>query len=222
MNKLRAALFDVDGVLLDSLKPHLKICEDKSKEYGLGLKIPSALEFKAMARRGTQISPMKYFFAAVGFPEEYAEKAELQYQKIFAEIYAPAPFPGVHETLKALREVGLQMGIVTSNVKANIVKALGRSIDFFCPECIYSKDNSAGMSKSQAIASAMTKLQARPAETIYVGDQLADWEAAKAIPVDFLGVAYGWGISEEDKDFPTVKEVSGIYRYISGRANFTS
>ncbi len=222
MSSLRVVLFDVDGVLLDSLTPHLRICEDKNREYGLGLKIPNASQFKEIVRKGTRISPMNYFFLAVGFPEEFAAKAYLEYQRIFMEVYAPAPFPSVHWTLKSLQDAGLQMGIVTSNFRANVVKALGNSIGFFHPECIYSKDNMAGISKGEAIASAMAKLKASPSETIFVGDQPADWEAAKAAGVKFLGVTYGWGISDEDKEFPTVREVSEIYRYISGRAICTT
>ena len=40
MKGYSAVLFDVDGVLLDSLTPHLQICKDKNEEYGLGLTIP--------------------------------------------------------------------------------------------------------------------------------------------------------------------------------------
>jgi phosphoglycolate phosphatase len=219
MSELRVVLFDVDGVLLDSLAPHLKICDDKSREYGLGLKIPSASEFKKIVRRGIKISPMKYFFMAVGFPEEFAEKANQQYQRVFMQDYAPAPFPGVHETLRLLHNAGRQLGIVTSNVRSNVVEALGPSFALFRPDCIYSKDDMAGLSKSQAIAAAVGKSQGSPSETIYVGDQPADWEAAKAAGVKFLGVAYGWGISDEDTDFPVVREVREIYRYVLDHAN---
>ena len=165
MSDLRVVLFDVDGVLLDSLTPHLKICEDKSKEYSLGLTIPSAAEFKEMVRRGIKISPMKYFFMAVGFSEEFAEKANQQYQRDFMRKYAPAPFPGIDDTLGALHSAGLQLGLVTSNVRANVVDALGRSFEFFRPDCIYSKDDMAGLSKSQAITSAMSNCQGSPSET---------------------------------------------------------
>lgn len=219
MSGLRVVLFDVDGVLLDSLTPHLKICEDKSSEYGLRLRIPNASEFKAMVRRGVRISPMKYFFLAVGFPEEFAEKANRQYQEVFMREYAPAPFPDVPWTLKALHDSGLQLGIVTSNVRANVEEALGESMLLFRPDGVFSKDSAAGMSKSEAIASAIARFRVSPSEAIYVGDQPADWEAAKDVGVNFLGVTYGWGISDEDKDFPLAGEIVEVFRYISGHVD---
>jgi phosphoglycolate phosphatase-like HAD superfamily hydrolase len=218
MRNLRVALFDVDGVLLDSLGPHLRICEDKSQEYGLGLRIPGPREFKELARGDRKVSPMKYLFMAIGFPEEFAERANLQYQAVFMTKYSPTPFPCVHSTLRALYEAGLQMGIVTSNIKANIAGALGQSMEFFQPDCIFSKDNTVEMSKQEAICAALARFQADPRETIFVGDQLSDWEAAKAAGVHFLGAAYGWGISDDDKDFPIVHDVSEMCRYILERA----
>jgi phosphoglycolate phosphatase len=215
MSQFSLALFDVDGVLLDSLTPHLKICQDKSREYGLGLQIPSSSQFKQMVRTGTRISPMYNFFLAVGFPEEFAAEAYLQYRETFMQVYKPTPFPGVHQTLKALHGTGIQLGIVTSNFLANVVKALGDSFEYFHPKCIYTKESVTGESKSESIASAMTTLAASRSETIYIGDQPEDWKAAITAGVHFLGVTYGWGISEEDDNFPTVGDVSGIYAYLT-------
>lgn len=215
MGKFRVVLFDVDGVLLDSLASHLKICEDKNREYGLGLKIPDASTFKEIVRSGIRISPMKYFFTAVGFPEEFAEKADLQYQEVFMRKYAPVPFPNVHRTLEQLFESGLVLGIITSNTESNIIAPLSDSTGFFRTDCIFTKDNMRGMTKKDAILFAMDKLEATARETVYIGDQPADWEAAKAADVNFLGVAYGWGISKDDKHFPVVNEVADIYRYVS-------
>jgi phosphoglycolate phosphatase len=208
-------IFDVDGVLLDSLPEHLRICEDKNLEFGLGLKIPTTSEFKEMVRRGTRISPMEYFFMAVGFDRESAEKANRQYQEIFIEKYPPKPFVGTQETLSTLHDAGVMLGIVTSNVKANVVKALGDSMRVFRQDCVYSRDAMAGIQKSGAIALAKATF-CTDAEVLYVGDQRADWEAAETAGVQFLGAAYGWGISEDDKEFPIVRSVSEICGYVLG------
>jgi hypothetical protein len=55
----RAAFFDVDGVLIDSLPEHLKICRDKAIEYGLNLKIPAANEFRQLVAQGTRLRTMR-------------------------------------------------------------------------------------------------------------------------------------------------------------------
>ena len=52
---LEAVFFDIDGVLIDSLPEHLRICRDKAIEFGLKLKIPTVEEFREMVRRGTKV-----------------------------------------------------------------------------------------------------------------------------------------------------------------------
>lgn len=214
MKQLSAVIFDVDGVLLDSLRPHLQICEDKNREYGLGLSIPNPGDFKKMVRQGAKISPMKYFFEAVGFPSNYAEKAFAQYKENFMRDYAPKPFPQVGDMLSELTFAGLRLGIVTSNVRSNVDAALGPSMRFFQPECILTKDNTATESKADTLLLAAKRLRVETIDTIYVGDQPADWRAAQTARTNFLGVSYGWGISEEDDEFPVVRNVMDIAEHI--------
>jgi phosphoglycolate phosphatase-like HAD superfamily hydrolase len=209
-----AVIFDVDGVLLDSLKPHLQICADKNIEYGLGLTIPSPAAFTNMVRSGVKISPMKFFFQAVGFPPHYADRATAQYNEVFMRNYAPKQFPGVADMLSTLASAGLHLGIATSNVRSNVDSALGSSMRFFDPECIFTKDDPVGSSKTTALRTAATRLSIPTRQMVFVGDQPADWEAAREAGVDFLGVTYGWGISEESKDFPLAPSVPAIADHV--------
>jgi phosphoglycolate phosphatase len=223
MKSLEAVIFDVDGVLLDSLAPHLRICEDKSKEYGLGLTIPNPHKFKEMVRQGVKISPMNYFFLGVGFPEDAANRAFIEYKEEFMRDYAPVPFPYVKDTLERLYNSGLVLGIVTSNFRVNVEKALGSCMKFFQSDCIFSADNMVGQSKESALISVTQKMGITCSQSIYVGDQPSDWLAAESAGLNFLGVTYGWGISIESKEFPTVNNVKRIYQYISLlRGDFTS
>jgi phosphoglycolate phosphatase-like HAD superfamily hydrolase len=201
----RLALFDADGVLLDSLTPHLQICEAKNREYDLGLTIPTADEMKEMIRRKVRISPMKYFFTAVGFPDDLAERADRDYQATFARDYASPVYPGVPEALAALRDAGFTLGIVTANTHANVVAALGPTAALFGADLILAKDNHPGP-KSDAIRTAMSLHGATPARTVYIGDQPADWEAARTAGVPFVGAAYGWGFAADGNPFPVVTE----------------
>ncbi len=167
-----------------------------------------------MVRAGVKISPMKFFFQAVGFPSHYADRATAQYNETFMRDYAPKPFPHVGDMLSKLTTSGLRLGIVTSNVRSNIDSALGPSMRFFHPECIFTKDHPATNSKADALRAVAKRLNVASIETIYVGDQPADWMAAKEARVNFLGVTYGWGISEEDTYFPSVNNVMAIAEHI--------
>jgi phosphoglycolate phosphatase len=202
---VRLALFDADGVLLDSLTPHLQICEDKNREFNLGLTIPAPEAMKELVRRHVRISPMKYFFTAVGFPEDLAERADRDYQATFARDYISPVYPGVGDALGALRDAGFALGIVTANVHANVVAALGSLASLFRADLILAKDTRPG-SKADAILAAMALCGATPAQTVYVGDQPADWEAARAAGVPFVAAAYGWGFAAEGNPFPAVAD----------------
>lgn len=213
---IRAVFCDVDGVLLDSLAAHLRMCEDKSLEYGLKLRIPSASEFKEMARRGVRISPMKCFFRAVGFSEGDAERADAQYQAVFATKYTPAVFPGVPDLLEGLRRSGLTLGFVTANVKRNVETALGPLLNFFDPRCRFTDDHPARLSKAAALKVGAREVGTSSQQVLYVGDQGADWAAAREADTRFLGVTYGWGISDEDVGFPKADSPQSILSYVTG------
>jgi N-acetyl-D-muramate 6-phosphate phosphatase len=133
----RAVFFDVDGVLVDSLPQHLQICHDKAIEFGLKLKIPTVDEFRQLIRRGTKVSPMRYFFLAVGFPEDFAARAVADYEREFIQRYRPKVFAGVSKMLKTLQTTGLKLGLVTSNTRANVVPALGNAVQYFEENCLF-------------------------------------------------------------------------------------
>jgi len=206
MRPRRAIFFDVDGVLLDSLSLHLKICEDLSRQYGLGLSIPTPAQFKELARTGIRVSPMKDFFMAVGFGESDAERADAYYREHFMEEYAPSPFSHVAEVLSTLHKAGFVLGIVTANVRANVEKALGKSWELFDPRLCYTYDHVPSLTKPEALEAGAEQLGVAPEDVIFVGDQVTDRDAAQAAGVRFLGVTYGWGISLEDTGFETVQD----------------
>lgn len=214
MKSILAVIFDVDGVLLDSLAPHLHICLDLNARYDLGLSIPNEDEFRQMVASGIKVSPMEDFFRAVGFSKEKAEEADSYYKAHFMKNYAPKPFAGVEQMLATLCKAGLTLGIVTSNVRANIDDALGSSMSYFNDDCIFTKENDQSPSKAEALKLCARKLEVDMNQILYVGDQPNDWKAARESGARFLGVTYGWGIAGENGDYPIIQDVSSIVEYV--------
>jgi HAD superfamily hydrolase (TIGR01549 family) len=213
---LKAVFFDVDGVLVDSLTAHLAICADLRNEFRLELQVPSPTDFKEkIVRRGIKISPMVEFFRALKFPEPLAIEADKLYQREFADRYSLKLFNGVPEVLQALKRLGIQLGIVTSNTRRNVEKTLARELSNFHDGCIFTKDT--GLEKSKALEIGARTLRIDGSEILFVGDQPADYEASKAAGTQFLAVSYGWGFSEDDKEFPIVCSPNKILEYVRQR-----
>lgn len=208
---LEAVFFDIDGVLIDSLPQHLQICRDKAIEFGLKLEIPSVERFREMVRQGTKVSPMRYFFLAVGFPPALADRAVVDYDNEFMELYRPKPFAGVERLLSKLHNAGLTLGLVTSNIRANIEPALGTAIQYFDQRCLFYFDRyPEKKSKPWCLAEGAHILRLPLNECVYVGDQPADAVAAKEAGTQFLGVTYGWGITDDDVQYEQAKSILEI------------
>jgi N-acetyl-D-muramate 6-phosphate phosphatase len=207
----RAVFFDVDGVLIDSLPQHLQICRDKALEYGLKLRIPGIEEFRQLVRGGTKISPMRKFFLAVGFPDEIVKRAVADYERQFVQLYRPKAFANVDEMLRGLRSAGPILGLVTSNTRANVTIPLKGSMDCFDERCLFFFDRySAPKPKAWCLTEGARLLGIETAECVYVGDLPDDARAAAEAHTRFVGVSYGWGLSENDKQYRIAKSVMEI------------
>jgi phosphoglycolate phosphatase-like HAD superfamily hydrolase len=201
---IEAVVFDVDGVLVDSFDAHLRICRDKSHEYGLALTIPDAAGLRAMVERGIVISPMKQFFLAVGFPEAQADRADASYRLEFVDKYRPHAFDGVGEMLAQLAAHDVRLGMITSNTLANVRPSLGNLMKYFDPRCLFARDEPSAPGKPEALRRAASAWSVPPDRVVYVGDQRQDFDAAREAGARFLGVTYGWGIDGADLEIPKV------------------
>lgn len=212
LSATHAVLFDVDGVLLDSLSAHLQICRDLGRRWGVPVNVPDEEGIRALARGGTKISPQSAFFRATGFSAADATRAEAHYRAHFAAEYATTLYPGVHQMLATLQLRGVPMGIVSANVMDNIVGPLGASLARFDPRCTFTADGhgSDGFQKRDAILAALQVWHLPAEQVIFVGDQLTDYAAAQATGVAFVGTSYGWAIASDGNTFPIANNLAEL------------
>jgi phosphoglycolate phosphatase-like HAD superfamily hydrolase/predicted Rossmann-fold nucleotide-binding protein len=212
---LKAVFFDVDGVLLDSLSPHLKFCRDKASEHKLSIQIPDEQQFRLMLASGFKGSPMAEFLRTAGFPDELIGPIVDDYQKNFAARYPSKKFDGVDQMLEALYGTGVPLGLVTSNVSQNVIPALGKAMAYFQDNLVFFKDRG-GDKKATALAKGASNLQVAPETCAFVGDQQSDADAAYDAGLRFLGVTCGWGILGTEGRFKTVNSAAQIAQGIAG------
>ena len=97
-------------------------------------------------------------------------------------------FPGVIESVLTLNKY-YTLGIVTSGSKVRVERDLkATSIYHFFKTVITGDDIKTPKPSPEGLELALSKLESKVDEAIYVGDSSADYEMAKAAGVFFIGV----------------------------------
>jgi phosphoglycolate phosphatase len=176
------AVFDFDGTLADSFPFFLGIHNELARKHGF----PEVAGHEVEALRGLSTRAL-------------AERARLPAWKLpvvardfVARMQAADAVPlfdGVAEALAQLHARGLRLALVTSNSQANVRRVLGEPLAaLFDPV-----DCGASMfGKAARLRRVLRRRSVAPGRAIYIGDQTADGEAARAAGLDFGAVAWGY------------------------------
>lgn len=179
----RLVIFDFDGTLADTFDWFVGIVGDVADRYRF--RRPEPQDRDALRRMG---------------PRELLSHLEVRRWKVpliarhmralkSASLDQLSLFPGVSDMLRSLSEAGITIGIVSSDSEANIRTGLGPEIagqvDIFdCGASLFGK--------RAHIARVVRRAGIRAEQTLYVGDEIRDGEAARAAGVDFGAVSWGY------------------------------
>jgi pyrophosphatase PpaX len=198
---IKAVVFDVDGVLIDSNEIILEAYRKTAER--LRLRIPSAQEIMAlMGRPLVEIVETLWIDVNV----ELYTKA---FRRLFMDEDRAIPeIDGAVDAVKEIRESGLRIGVLSGKIRFFIEKhcrEVGFNINWF--EAIVSFESTKKHKPDpEPLLYAINKLDVKPEETVYVGDAISDYECAKNAKVEYVAVLTG-SLKREDLEKLRVKNV---------------
>jgi phosphoglycolate phosphatase len=180
--RYRFLIFDFDGTLADSFPIFLENIGEVMTRFGL----PPIDEKSLEELRGRSA---KEIMDHLGLPAWKLPLLAREMRKRFAaNATRTSLFPGIPGMLRQLTEAGCTLAIVSSNSEANIRAILGAESELIS---VYACGASL-FGKSSKFRRVLKKTGIPAAQTLAIGDELRDIDAAREIPIDFAAVCWGY------------------------------
>jgi len=201
----RLAIFDFDGTLADTLPWLLTLLEDIAARFD----IPGAAGLEIDEMRGLSA---REIVARLGIPAWKLPRIAAHVHRLAAESDI-ALFGHAHETLRSLHAQGIALAVVSSNGEAAVRRALGpRSAgligEFSCGAKLFGK--------ACVFRGVVRRARAAAAQTICIGDEIRDGEAAHEAGLAFGAVSWGYNTPEAlartapEHVFATMEEIVDV------------
>ncbi len=185
-------LFDLDGTLTDSGEGIIN-CAILALEH-FGLPIPTREELRVIVG-----PPLDQSFIRFGVPKECTDEAIRVYRSRYTTVgkFENYPYPGIRETLQALKEAGHRLFVATSKPETMSVEILEKFelAEYFDLICGATLDGSRSH-KADVIAYLLGQVE-NLENVVMVGDTKFDVLGAKEHGIPTIGVAWGYGTREE-------------------------
>ncbi len=195
MPGLRAAVFDLDGTLVDTLPDLHQALAALLREEGLIP--PGREEVRRMIGDGARLLVLRALQRAGRNPGEceLARWVERYLALYEARGHVDSrPLPGARSTLEILKARGIKLGVCT-NKPQKPSEALLEALDLRCLfDAVLGGDRVARRKPDPAhLRELLARLAVSPADAVMIGDSRNDLEAARALgmPVVLLREGYG-------------------------------
>lgn len=186
-------LFDLDGTLTDPADGIIN-CHRWALEQ-------SGLPFPADVDPRTVIGPpAEEAHRLLGVPPDRIDETTRRYRERFAVAgwLDDTLYAGVAELVETLAAAGVRLGVATMKLEPFAVRVLERVGLAADLDVIAGSDNARTRATKRAVIEhALENLDHGPDRTVMVGDRRHDIEAAHAVGLTSIGVAWGFGPVEE-------------------------
>lgn len=216
---LKAVIFDLDGTLINSAIPFKKMKSRIIKYLERIGVTPDLLNEEMMNFEITQkaVNDLK----SKGFSEKYIKKALDEVSNLMNEVELESSdeaslIPGVPETLKALKDQGLKLGLMTRSCRKYAEKILRRFDLRKYFDVILARDDIENPKPDPSHAIELLKLlNVSAEEALFIGDHWSDAECAKRSGLKFVlfrqdGNSHIW--KSEVSKIKNIKEILRIIK----------
>jgi phosphoglycolate phosphatase-like HAD superfamily hydrolase len=185
----KAAIFDMDGTLLDSVDLHALAWHEAMVRFGHDVSFEQARS--QIGKGGDKLIPV---FLSEQERRDHGEELDAWRSEHFKTKYLPLvrPFSAVPELLKRSRDAGLQIAIASSAKRNELEKYIDiAGIRSMVDEIISSEDVDESKPAPDIFLAVLKKLALEGRHAVAVGDTPYDAEAAGKAKVRTIGVLCG-------------------------------
>lgn len=191
----KAAIFDLDGTLIDSVDLHAIAWHEALGKFGHDVSLERVRG--QIGKGGDKLIPV---FLSDDEQKDHGKDLEAWRGKHFAARYLPLirPFSAVPDLLQRVREAGLQIAVASSARKDELEKYLEiAGVTKLVDAKVSSEDVDESKPEPDVFQAVLKKLAIEGGDAVAIGDTPYDAEAARKAGVRTVGVLSG-GFLESD------------------------
>ena len=190
----KAIIFDLAGTLTDSGPGIMRSVKYALDHLGIVLEDSSKLRISVGPPLGTT-------FPLLNVPKDKVEEAIRYFRKRYVRIGVDEnePYPGIHETLAALKKAGYPLYVATSKPEPMAMHVLKRfkMTHYFKGICGATMSHKRE-TKHDVLAYLLEHYQVE--DPVMVGDTIYDVDGAADFSIPCLGVSWGYGVRQDMLD----------------------
>lgn len=175
---IRAALFDFDGVLVDSMGYHVRAWKEVFSEYGVEVNPREVL-----LREGSRSQGVAWGIVddhKLDISPEVLQDLVQRKQQIYRANTCAAVQPGADRLLQTLKEAGLKLGLVTGSTADNVREVLSEDMLAQFDVIVTADDVQEGKPNPEPFLKAAGSLEVEPEHCLVIENAPLGIRAARA------------------------------------------